>query len=258
MNHMSYWMISTQTLAKREILRVLRLWKQTIFPSVITTVLYFGIFGFVLGERVGSVDGVPYIQFVAPGLVMLALTVNSFSNSAFSLFIEKFHRSLEELLSSPVNNHQIILGFVLGGVFRGMLCALTVWLTTWYFAGYLLAYPGLFIFSCLLSSTVFSLMGMVNALVARNFDDLNVTTTLLLSPLVMLGGVFYSVNMLDAFWQQVAWLNPLLYVGNLFRYCLVGVANISSILVISVLIGLMIFFYAVAYWLMTATTYVRK
>jgi ABC-2 type transport system permease protein len=254
----SYLVVSTRTLVIRETLRVVRLWRQTVIPSVITTVLYFAIFGFVLGSRVGTVDGVSYAAFVSPGLVMLALIINSYSNTAFSVFIEKFHRSFDELLSSPLSDHQIIWGFVIGGVFRGMLCALVVWLTTYALVGYFLVHPLLFIGSCLLASLLFSLTGLVNGLVAHTFDDLNVMTALLLSPLVMLGGVFYSVNMLSDFWQTIAWFNPLLYVGNLFRYCMIGVTNISPMLVTVVLLGLAIFMYLAAYWLMSATKYVRQ
>nr|WP_272880567.1 ABC transporter permease [Candidatus Synchoanobacter obligatus] len=243
---------------KREINRVIRLWRQTVFPSIVTTVLYFAIFGFVLGERVGAVDGVPYAGFVSPGLVMLALVVNSYSNTAFSVFIEKFHRSFDELLCSPLNDHQIIAGFVVGGIYRGMLCALVVWLTTYFLVGYYLTYPVLFVGACLLSSILFSLLGLVNALLASSFDDLNIMTTLLLSPLIMLGGVFYSVNMLPDFWQSVAWLNPLLYVGNLFRYCMIGVANISPLLVTEVLLAMSMVVYLFAVWLMSKTTYVRQ
>ncbi|MEC7030478.1 MAG: ABC transporter permease [Pseudomonadota bacterium] len=255
---MNYLAISTKTLSRREIFRVVRLWRQTVFPSVITTVLYFAIFGFVLGSRVGEIDGVDYAGFVSPGLVMLALIVNSYSNTAFSVFIEKFHRSFEELLCSPMNDHQIIIGFVLGGMFRGMLCAAVVWLTTYFLVGYYLAHPLLFILASIIASLVFSLFGLVNGLMAKSFDDLNVMTTLLLSPLVMLGGVFYSVNMLSDFWQKVAWLNPLLYVGNLFRYCMVGTANISPQFVLLVLSSLIVILYVYTIWLMRSTTYVRQ
>ncbi len=255
---MQYWYVATKTLAYRETVRVLRLWKQTVIPSVITTVLYFAIFGFVLGDRVGQIDGVEYAAFVSPGLVMLALIVNSYSNTAFSLYIEKFHHSFDELLCSPMSDHQIIAGFVVGGVFRGMLCAAAVWLATYLLVGYYLEYPLLFIGACLVSATAFSLLGLINAMVARSFDDLNVMTTLLLSPLVMLGGVFYSVNMLQGIWVTLSWLNPLLYVGNLFRYCMVGVANISPLLVIEVLFLLIIALYGFTLLLMRHTTYVRQ
>lgn len=255
---MSYWSISTKALVKRESLRVVRLWRQTIIPSVITTILYFAIFGFVLGKRVGTIDGIEYAAFVSPGLVMLALIINSYSNTAFSVFIEKFHKSFEELLCSPMSDHQIIIGFVVGGVFRGILCAISVWYTTYLLVGYYLAYPLLFLLACIVASLVFSLMGLLNGLVAKSFDDLNVMTALLLSPLVMLGGVFYSVNMLTGIWATLAWLNPLLYVGNLFRFCMVGVANISPMLVMSVLVILIVVLYLATYYVMSRTQYVRQ
>ena len=255
---MSYLTVSTIALCRREVFRVVRLWRQTVIPSVITTVLYFAIFGFVLGARVGAIDGIEYAGFVSPGLVMLALIINSYSNTAFSVFIEKFHRSFEELLCSPLNDHQIIVGFVLGGMFRGILCALVVWITTYMLVGYYLFHPLLFVLACVVSSLLFSLLGLLNGLMAKSFDDLNVMTTLLLSPLVMLGGVFYSVNMLSDFWQMIAWLNPLLYVGNLFRYCMVGAANISPLFVMLVLLGLVFVLYLGCYYVMRATAYVRQ
>ncbi len=255
---MSFLSTSTLTLGYRETYRVVRLWRQTVIPSVITTVLYFAIFGFVLGSRVGTIDGVAYAGFVSPGLVMLSLIVNSYSNTAFSVFIEKFHRSFEELLCSPMNDHQIILGFVVGGVFRGVVCAAVVWLTTYVLVGYYLAHPLWFLSACLISSLLFSLLGLVNGLMAKSFDGLNVMTTLLLSPLVMLGGIFYSVNMLSDFWQIVAWFNPVLYVGNLFRYCMIGTANISPEIVMIVLLGLVFFLYLFLLWLMRSTKYVRQ
>lgn len=250
--------VSTWALMRREILRVIRIWRQTVFPSVVTTVLYFAIFGFVLGERVGTVDGLPYPIFVSPGLVMLAITVNSYSNTAFSVYIEKFNRAFEELLSSPVTDHQIILGFVMGGIFRGLMCALFVWLTCYVFVGLQLDYPGIFILACLLTSATFSLLGMVNGLLAQSFDGLNVVASLVLSPLTMLGGVFYSVNMLPQFWQDVAWFNPLLYTGNLFRYAMTGVANIAPHQVFEVLTVLTVGLYLLALFLMRQTSYVRQ
>ncbi len=253
-----FWFVSTGTLARKEIVRVVRIWRQTVFPSVITTVLYFAIFGFVLGQRVGSVDGIPYAQFVAPGLVMLALTLGSYSNAAFSVYIEKFHGAFDELLSSPMSDHQIIIGFAAGGIFRGILNAFAVWLTCLYFVGYLLPHPLLALLACLLASILFSMMGVINGLVAKSFDGLNVMTVIILNPLVMLGGIFYSVNMLSGVWQTVAWFNPMLYIGNLFRYCMVGTANISPIFVCEILAILIVFLYLVAIFLMSRTTYVRQ
>lgn len=250
--------IATWALMRREIFRVMRISRQTIFPSVITTILYFAIFGFVLGERVGDIDGLPYSVFVASGLVMLAVTVNSYSNTAFSVYIEKFNRAFEELLASPLSDHQIIWGFVSGGVFRGVMCALAVWVTCLFFIGFQMQHPIYFMLAVILSSIVFSLLGMANGLVAQSFDGLNVVATLILSPLTMLGGVFYSVTMLPAFWQGVAWFNPLLYIGNLFRFAMSGATNIQPDIVLGVLVVLMMILYAVSYGLMKYTHYVRQ
>lgn len=256
--HLQLFQTGTWTLAKREVVRIMVIWKQSILPSAITTLLYFSIFGVVLGSRVGQIDGVSYIEFVCPGLIMLALVTNSYTNTAFSIFIEKFHRSLEELLSSPLSDHQIIVGFVMGGIFRGMACALVVWLISVLFLGTLMMHPLLFVVTCFLSALFFSLAGVVNGLVASSFDELNVVTTFLLNPLVMLGGVFYSVTMLPGIWQHIAWLNPLLYVGNLFRFAIIGTSNIRPLLVILVLIVLSCFAYGLSFWLLKYSRYVRK
>ncbi|MDC3180654.1 ABC transporter permease [Gammaproteobacteria bacterium] len=250
--------IATWALMRREMMRVLRIWRQTIFPSIVTTVLYFAIFGFVLGDRVGQIDGLPYPVFVSSGLVMLAVTVNSYSNTAFSVYIEKFNRSFEELLSSPLSDHQIIWGFMVGGAFRGVLCAIFVWMTCIAFVGLQLSHPLYFLLAISLTAVVFSLLGMANGLVAQSFDGLNVVATLILSPLTMLGGIFYSVNMLPTFWQNVAWINPLLYIGNLFRFSMSGVTNILPNLVIIVLGSLIACLYILSLWIMRRTHYVRQ
>ncbi|UTC24572.1 ABC transporter permease [Candidatus Comchoanobacter bicostacola] len=246
------------TLSRREIARVIRLWRQTVFPSVVTTVLYFAIFGFVLGSRVGLVDGVAYPLFVAPGLVMLSVTVNSYSNAAFSTYIEKFHGAIEEVLASPLSDHQIIVGFLLGGLFRGFVCSILVLLMCFVFLGYQLHHPFLFVLAGLLTACMFSLMGVANGLVATGFDGLNVVATLILSPLTMLGGVFYSVNMLPPFWQSIAWFNPLLYIGNLYRYAMLGITNIDPNLVFIVLLVNIVLLYALSLFIMRRTTYVRQ
>ena len=189
---------------------------------------------------------------------MLAVTVNSYSNTAFSVYIEKFNRAFEELLASPLSDHQIIWGFVSGGVFRGVMCALAVWVTCLFFIGFQMQHPVYFMLAVILSSTVFSLLGMANGLVAQSFDGLNVVATLILSPLTMLGGIFYSVTMLPTFWQGIAWFNPLLYIGNLFRFAMSGATNIQPDIVLGVLIVLIIILYAVSYGLMKYTHYVRQ
>lgn len=258
MNALQFRTTTLMALTRKEISRVFFLWRQTILPSVMTTVLYFSIFGVVLGSRVGNIDGSQYIEFVAPGLIMLSVVTNSYANTAFSFFIERFHRSLEELLSAPISDHQIIWGFILGGVFRGLMCAFAVWLTTYAFLGYLMVYPLLFLVACISASLVFSLFGVINGLLASSFDDVNVMTTFLLNPLVMLGGVFYSVNMLPPFWQKIAWLNPVLYVGNLFRFCMIGTSNISPFGVLMTLAVIFLVTYVLALCIMRYTTYVRQ
>lgn len=219
--------IALSTLAVKEIRRFLRIWSQTLLPPAITMTLYFVIFGTLIGQRIGPMDGYPYIQFVAPGLIMMAVLTNSYSNVVSSFFGNKFQRCIEELLVSPTPNYIILAGFVTGGVARGLIVGLVVTLVSLFFTHMEVHNLAIVLVTVVLTAVLFSIAGLVNGVFARNFDDVNIVPTFVLTPLTYLGGVFYSINALSDFWQGVSKLNPILYMVNAFRYGFLGISDIS-------------------------------
>ncbi|MFC1741911.1 ABC transporter permease [Nanoarchaeota archaeon] len=217
--------ISFATIVRKEIIRFTRIWMQTLLPSSITMSLYFVIFGAFIGSRIGNLNGVPYMQFIVPGLVMMAVITNSYSNVVSSFFGAKFQRSVEELLVSPTPNWVIILGHVVGGVARGLLVGIIVLIVSLLFTKIVIhSIAAIFLF-ILLTSIVFSLAGFMNAVFAKKFDDVSIVPTFVLTPLIYLGGVFYSISVLPEFWQTVSRFNPILYMVNGFRYGFLGMSD---------------------------------
>ena len=192
------------TTVRREIHRVLRIWPQTLLPPVITTCLYFIIFGPVLGDRIGQMQGYTYLQYVTPGLIMMAVLTNSYQNVVSSFFGAKFQHHIEEVLVSPMSSQSILLGYAVGGVFRGLVIGAVVGLVALFFADLPVVHPMLTIAVAVLTSVAFAFGGFINAMVARNFDDISIVPTFVLTPLTMLGGVFYSVNLLAEPWQTLS------------------------------------------------------
>ena len=219
-------LIALKTIIFKDAIRILRLWSQTLLPSVITTILYFIIFGSLIGQRIGLMDGVSYLQYIAPGLIMMTVITNSYSNVATAFYIAKFQRSIEELLVSPMPNAIILLGFVLTGVFRGILVALLVSIITLLFTHIAVQHFMMMILSLLLSTILFSLAGFINAVYAKKFDDIAFIPTFVLTPLTYLGGVFYSVHMLPSLWQSLSVANPILYLVNTLRYGMLGISDV--------------------------------
>lgn len=216
------------TLLRRETRRFLRIWLQTLVPPIITTGLYFLIFGNLIGSRIGQMAGVDYVLFVSPGLVMLTVITNAYANTSSSFFGIKFQRSIEEMLISPMTAYVMVLGFVLGGVLRGVLTGLLVWAMIAFLVGNMpVAHPWVAFSSMFLSAAMFSLLGLINGVYANNFDDISIVPTFVLTPLIYLGGVFYSTALLPPFWGAVSSLNPILYLINTFRYGVIGVSDIS-------------------------------
>ncbi len=207
---------------RKEVMRVIRIWPQSLLPSPITMVLYFLIFGHVIGSRVGTMDGVSYIRFIMPGLVMMAIILNSYSNVVSSFFGSKFNRSIEELLVSPLGSSFIMLGFIGGGVFRGLLVGCIVLGVGILFTHSAIAHGFLMVLVMVLCSSLFALAGILNGIIAQKFDDTAIVTTFILTPLIYLGGVFYSTSLLSPFWQKLTLLDPILYTVELFRYCILG------------------------------------
>ncbi len=220
-------LVALQTILGKEIRRFTRIWIQTLVPPAITVMLYFVIFGNLIGSRIGEMGGYSYMQFVVPGLIMMGVITNSYSNVVSSFFGAKFHHSVEELLVSPVSNSVILAGYVLGGVTRGLLVGLIVTVLTLFFADVSIHNIWITLTIVLLTATLFSLMGFINAVYANSFDDISIIPTFVLTPLIYLGGVFYSINLLPAFWAGLSQLNPILYMVNAFRYGILGYSDIN-------------------------------
>jgi ABC-2 type transport system permease protein len=230
---------SFYTIVRKDVIRIFRIWPQTLLPSVVTSVLYFLVFGTVLGSRIGEMQGVDYMTFVVPGLVMLGVVTTSYANTSFTFFSSKFFaRSIDEILVSPTPPWLLIAGFTAGGVVRGMLVGLSVLLVSLFFTGLSLSIHSLeviFIFA-LLTSLIFSLAGLVNGIYAKSIDGINIVPTFVLTPLVYLGGIFYSVQSLPAWWQNITYANPLFYLVNGFRYGFLGITDVSLITSASMLV----------------------
>lgn len=231
--------IGYATMLRKETVRIFRIWTQTILPSVISQALYFAIFGGIVGSRIGQMDGTSYAAFLVPGLVMMSLITNAFSNVASSFFGAKFQRSIEEILVSPMKPWAILAGYVSGGVVRGAVVAVAVFVTSMAFVTPQVAHPIVLVFFLLAASLIFSLLGFLNALFARKFDDVGIVPTFVLTPLTYLGGVFYSLNALPPFWRAVSYANPVVYMIDGFRYGFSGVAA-TSVLASAAVLSLVI------------------
>ena len=214
------------TLVVKEYNRIVRIWIQTILPPAITMTLYFIIFGSLIGRRIGEMDGFGYMEFIAPGLIMLAVITNSYGNVVSSFFGAKFGRHIEEMLVSPMPNYLILLGHVAGGVVRGLMVGGVVTLVALFFTRLDVQHPWIVLSTVILTAVVFSLGGFINAVFAKKFDDISIVPTFVLTPLTYLGGVFYSISLLPEFWQKVSQANPILYMVNAFRYGVLGSSDI--------------------------------
>lgn len=236
MSNYAKW-ISFYTILRKDVVRVMRIWPQTFLPSVVTSVLYFVVFGTVLGSRIGDIAGVPYIAFVVPGLVMLSVVTNAFSNVATTFFQSKFFmRTVDEILVSPTPPWVMIAGYVAGGVFRGVTVGIVVLCTSLFFVLPSVPHPSIVLLFLILSSILFSLLGLVNGIYAKSFDGITIIPTFVLTPLVYLGGVFYSVQALPVLWQNVTHLNPIFYLINGFRFGLLGITDVSLVVCVAVLL----------------------
>ena len=234
--------VSLWTLTVKEIRRFLRIWVQTLVPPAVTMSLYFVIFGSLIGPRIGSMDGFDYIQYMIPGLIMLSVITNSYNNVVSSFYSVKFQKSIEELLVSPMPNWAILVGFIIGGVSRGVLIGCIVFcVSLFFYPSFTIVNPLLTILVLFLTAILFSLMGFINAIFADSFDDISIIPTFVLTPLIYLGGVFYSINILPDLWRNISMANPMLYVVNTFREGMLGVSDVS----IPFALSMIIFFIAV-------------
>ncbi|MFV0438129.1 MAG: ABC transporter permease [Desulfopila sp.] len=224
---MKEYSIAFQSIARKEVIRIFRIWVQTLVPPVITITLYFIIFGSFIGSQLGEMKGFSYMAYISPGLIMMSIITNSYTNTVSSFFSAKFQGNIEELLVSPTPNWIILLGYVAGGMTRGLSVGLLVSLVSLFFHRhpmYNLFYAILF---ALLTSFVFSLAGMINGIFAKKFDDVSIIPTFVITPLTYLGGVFYSIALLPGFWQTISKANPIVYMVNGFRYGFLGVSDIN-------------------------------
>jgi ABC-2 type transport system permease protein len=219
--------LALRTLLTKEALRFLRIWVQTLVPPAVTTALYFLIFGRLIGAQVGPLDGVPYVDYIAPGVILMAVISNSYSNVVSSFFSTKYQRYVEEMLVAPVPSWVILAGYVGGGVMRGLAVGLVVTLVALPFSGLGLRSPVVAGSALVLTSALFALGGFINALFAKSFDDISVIPTFVLTPLTYLGGVFYSVEMLPSPWRELSLFNPILYMVSAFRAGTIGVSDVD-------------------------------
>ena len=238
--------IAFLTILRKEIKRFTRIWIQTLLPPAITMILYFVIFGKLIGSRIGDMGGFSYIEFVAPGLIMMAVITNAYANVSSSFFSAKFQRSVEELLVSPTPNYVILLGYVMGGVARGVAVGLIVTAMSLFFTSLHIHHWFMTLFIVFMTSVVFSLAGFINAIYANTFDDVSIIPTFVLTPLTYFGGVFYSINLLPEFWQQVSILNPILHMVNAFRYGMLGISDLHIGMALVGLTALVVILFAVA------------
>jgi len=250
--------IGLQAIVQKEVLRVARIWIQTIVPPAITMTLYFIIFGSLIGSRIGQMDGYSYMQFIAPGLIMMSVITNSYGNVVSSFFGAKFGRHIEEMLVSPLSNATIIIGHVAGGVMRGLFVGMVVATIALGFTELNVEHPLITISMVVLTATVFSLAGFINAVFARKFDDISIIPTFVLTPLTYLGGVFYSISLLPEFWQKVSLANPILYMVNAFRFGILGSSDIGIGVAYVIVTGFVILLFGASMFLMHRGTGIRE
>jgi ABC-2 type transport system permease protein len=239
-------LIALGTITRREVMRILRIWSQTLLPPAITMTLYFVIFGSLIGSRIGEMakgpDGnsISYIEYIAPGLIMMSVVQNAYGNITSSFFGAKFQRFVEEMLVSPMPGWTILGGYVAGAVLRGFMVGVIVLLLSLFFTKIHLYHPFVTLTTFLLAAVIFALLGFVNAIYARKFDDIAIIPTFILTPLTYLGGVFYNVAQLPSPWKEISHLNPILYMVNAFRYGLLGVSDIDLTWAYVVMVGFVI------------------
>ncbi len=232
--------IAFYTIVMKEIRRFMRIWIQTVLPAMITTALYFVIFGNLIGQRIGDMQGVRYIDYIVPGLILMTIITNSYANVVSSFYSSKFQKNIEEMLVSPVPNYIILLGYVCGGVARGLVVGIAVTGVAFFFSNAHLHSVLVIVSFAVLTAVLFSLGGFINAVYAKSFDDISIIPTFVLTPLTYLGGIFYTINLLPEFWQNVSLVNPILYMVNAFRYGFLGVSDINiwvSYLIVTVFIA---------------------
>jgi ABC-2 type transport system permease protein len=243
-------LVALRTIVTKEVLRFARIWIQTVLPPVITTALYFVIFGNLIGPRIGPMEGFDYMEFIIPGLIMMSVITNSYANVVSSFYGSKFQRHIEEMLISPTPNYIILIGFVLGGVTRGLTVGIAVTAVSLAFNPLNIHSLWVMFSMIILTAVLFSLAGLINGVYAKSFDDISIIPTFVLTPLTYLGGIFYSISMLPEFWQDVSQANPILYMVNAFRYGFLGISDINLSTSYAISIGFIIVLYLFSLFLL--------
>ncbi len=250
--------IGYKTIVIREYGRIIRIWGQTVVPPVVTATLYFVIFGNLIGRRVGAMGGFDYRQYIAPGLIMMQVITNSYGNVVSSFFGAKFGKHLEEMLVSPLPSWVIVAGYISGGMVRGLLVGIAVSVVSLIFTHLHVEHPLIIIAAVLLTSAIFSLGGFLNALFAKNFDQVNWIPTFVLTPLTYFGGVFYSITMLPEWAQKVSYVNPILHMVNAFRFGFLGVSDVNMEVAFLLMVGAAVAMFATAVVLMDRGSGIRE
>lgn len=251
-------LIALYTMVNRELVRMFRIASQVFLPPVITTALYFLIFGTLIGNRIGPINHISYSLFIAPGLIMMSVITNAYGNVSTSLFSTRFQKNIEEMLVSPINNWVLLLGYIIGGMLRGFIVAVLVFLIACFFVPIKLYSLALTLLIVLLVSAIFSLAGFTNGIVARNFDDVMIVPTFILTPLTYLGGVFYSTSMLPSFWQNISHFNPILYMVNALRHAMIGQQEVDFTLSVIIIVSMLILLIVLNFILLKRGTGLRE
>lgn len=246
---MHVYLIALKSILKKEINRFLRIWIQTLLPPVITMTLYFIIFGDLMGSRIGNINDISYIEFIAPGLIMMTVMTNAYANVSSSFFSAKFQHSIEELLVAPVPEHIILTGYIGGGVVRSIFVGCLVIVVSLFFVPFHIHSLSVLIFILLLTAILFSLAGLLNAVFACTYDDISLIPTFILTPLIYLGGIFYSLPSLTPFWQNISKFNPIMYMISAFRYGFFGIHDVSIPFTFLVLVSLILILYFLVWFL---------
>jgi len=249
--------IAYKTIVIKEILRFSRIWVQTIFPPIITTLLYLLIFGDLMGQRIGLMQGVDYLHFIIPGVILMTVIQNSYANTVASFFLAKFNRSIEEILVSPVPYWVILLGYVSGGVARGSVVGMGVFFTVLLFVDFEIYSISITLMIFLLTAILFSLAGFINAVFAQSFDDISIVPTFILMPMIYLGGMFYSVEILPESWQIVSQFNPIYYMVDSFRLGLLGVSTVDFTISLSMLLAMIVILVTMSLYLLKKGVNIR-
>ena len=247
-----------KTIVIKEYLRFIRIWIQTVLPPAITTALYFIIFGNLIGSQIGDINGHKYMDYIVPGLILMAVITNSYGNVVSSFYSAKFQKSIEELLVSPTPNYLILVGYVAGGVARGIIVGIVVTVVAMFFSDIQIYSYTLSLLIFILTATLFSIAGLINAIYANSFDDISIIPTFVLTPLTYLGGIFYSIDMLPEFWQTLSLGNPILYMISSFRYGMIGITDTDLTTSILIIIGFTAVLFSYAMYLLNRGVGIRQ